>query len=63
VDVNEADDEWTGLELCVKTKAGAGDISNMEWSSLRGRRGDYQNILTVIDFIHHTVLTAKEGFL
>ena len=51
VDLNEAQDEWTGLKLCVKTKAGAGDISNMEWSSLRGRREDYQNILTLIDFI------------
>jgi len=51
VDLNQAQDEWTSLKLNVKTKAGMGQISKTEWSSFTGRREDFQNVLTVIDFI------------
>ena len=50
-DIHKAQDEWTGLKLFVKTRPGTGDVSKMEWSSLRGRRDEFQNILTVVDFI------------
>lgn len=51
VDTNEAEDEWTGLKQYAKTKAGSGAVSNLKWSSLQGRRENFKNILTTIEFI------------